>query len=217
MTKAIIEILLKIVELMPTYVKLCSKKNSERILLNFTELFFLLSDLMKTGNKVLKTLSDVQKKITPPTRERLALVQSIIEIQEQRIERIRILLVDPALELVMPDIHLSLNLLMTHKRHGLIEMSYELSGIQHLLKTENQFPSSDAYLSAMFNVYTDILTSHQKKDGLTSLEDLQDNLTTIKELKEHYWNILTELMNVEQKLLIPAQARANADKYSVRQ
>ena len=53
--------------------------------------------------------------------------------------------------------------------------------------------------------------------GLTSLEDLQDNLTTIKELKEHYWNILTELMNVEQKLLIPAQARANADKYSVRQ
>lgn len=55
-----------------------------------------------------------------------------------------------------------------------------------------------------------------KKEGLTSVQDLKDNLTKIKEEKERYWVTLTNLMNIEQKLLIPSQARARADRYSTR-
>ncbi|HDY8121366.1 TPA: hypothetical protein RQK91_002731 [Vibrio vulnificus] len=216
MTKSIIELLLKLVEVTPSIISMSSKKKGERILVNFTELFFILSDLVDTGDKLLKTLGEVAHKKEAPTRERLSLVQSIIEIQDQRTIRVLELLDDPALELVYPDNYSSLVRLAANKQYGLRDMSIRLSQWQLMLKTEEQYPSLDEYLYATFRVYIGTMAFLQKKEGLTSVQDLKDNLTKIKEEKERYWVTLTNLMNIEQKLLIPSQARARADRYSTR-
>ncbi|MCG9579089.1 hypothetical protein L1D14_23080 [Vibrio tubiashii] len=216
MTKSVIELLLKLVEVTPDIISMYSKKKAEHMLVNFTELFFILSDLVDTGDKLLKTLNEVAIKKETPTRERLSLVQSIIEIQDQRTKRVCELLGDPALELVYPDNYFSLIRLATNKQYGLREMSLDFSRFQLQLKTEEEYPSRDEYLSSMFRFYIGTIAYQQQQEGLTSVQVLKDNLTKIKEEKERYWETLTKLMNVEQKLLIPSQARARADRYSTR-
>lgn len=221
MLAALLQFITSLCQIAPTLNKAFKEKAHEEKVVELLECYYILSDLVDTSDQLLSLVQD-KKYITfseLPTEEldkNYQLVQTLLTIQLQRLQRIGEIFIDePTIELLDQSISKDFKIALGQKGSGLYSIGAQLfmNKIFGSAKEKNE-PDEQAKVRIVKEQYE--FATELTEANTLSIEQQRELLSELRKLKERYREIMDDFTAPNEKTLLSKKAIKLSKQYGIR-
>lgn len=222
MLKEIKSVVSALTKAAPHLYQLYKKQQQDVKILELQESAFLIRDLVGTANDLLTLVTDYRELdfLSLPVKElnkHYSLVQTKLTIQLQRLQRLGdILMSNPSIDLLDPDIKRELMKAIGSKSRGLINIGAGLFFHQILGSAGKEIESDSDQAIRMVKEKYEFAIAIMNGNKL-SLDKQREIIAELKRLQAKYLKVLDQVMDARDKLMLARRGEVLAAQYGLRQ